>query len=321
MFNQANHDVLAEAALWHVRLKAGSDADWDAFIRWLEGDPARAEAYDQIEAGHAAMTAEAFAVPAAAVVAANDDTPAPHWWRSRWAAGLAVAAGLALVLLASLPLLLGPRDLYEVTTAPGQHRQIALGDGSQALLNGATRLRLDRDDPRYTELLAGEATFVVRHDEADPFIVMAGEHRLQDAGTSFNVVHEGGDLSLEVIEGAVLFDPEVASVRVDAGRTLRLSGAGAPVVASADPRSMAGWRHGRLNYAGAPLRRVAGDMSRTLGVAVAVDPGLGQLPFTGSIRIQRDAGATVGDLAASLGLAARRDGAGWIIEPGARATR
>lgn len=320
MVIQMQTDVLAEAAAWHVRLKTGGDADWDGFVRWLEGDPARADAYDKVEAGHAAMTAEAFAAAArpAPVQAANDDMPAPSWWHTRWAAGLAVAAGLMLVLLASLPLLLAPRDLYEVATAAGQQRQVDLGDGSAATLNGATRLRLDRDDPRYAELLSGEATFVVRHDESDPFIVMAGDHELRDVGTSFNVVHEGGDLSLEVIEGAVLFDPDAAAVRVDAGRTLRVDGAEAPVLAEADPAMMAGWRHGRLNYAAAPLGRVAGDMSRTLGVAVTVDQGLRQLSFTGSIRIQPDAGATVADLAASLGLAARHQGSGWVIERAAR---
>ncbi len=320
MATKVEQDVLAEAAAWHLRLKTGGDADWDAFVVWLEGDPARAEAYDRVEAGHAAMSAEAFPAPVQPA-AANDDEIAAPWWGARWAAGLATAAALLLVLVAALPLLTADRNLYEVTTGAGQRRSVALGDGSSATLNGATRLRLDRDDPRYAELVAGEATFDVRHDAADPFVLIAGGHKLQDAGTSFNVVTERDTLSLEVIEGIVIFDPDGAAVRVDAGRTLRLAGNADPILASAAPATMAGWRTGRLSYAAAPLRRVAGDLSRTLGIAVTVDPSLADMPFTGSIRIQPDPGTTVADLAASLALDARNDGNGWMLEPRARASR
>lgn len=320
MANHPDQHDLAEAVAWHLRLKSGDDDDWNAFVQWLEADPARSDAYDQVEAGHAAMSADAFRAPAQPA-AANDDDAAVGWRHSRWAAGVAAAAALLLILLAAWPTMVAERNLYDVATAPGERRSVALGDGSEALLNGGTRLRLDRDDPRYAELVGGEATFVVRHDAARPFVVMAGGHRLQDAGTSFNVVHDRGALSLEVMEGVVIFDPDRSPVRVDAGQALRLSGDGSPVLARADPGTMAGWRHGRLSYAGAPLPRVADDLSRTLGITVAVDPELDQLPFTGSIRIQRDAGATVADLAASLGLAARRDGRAWIIEPQPRAPR
>jgi transmembrane sensor len=258
MANSPDQDVLAEAVGWHLRLKRGGDGDWDAFVQWLEGDPARSDAYEQVEAGHAAMSASVFPAPAQPA-AANDDDAAPAWWRSRWASGLAAVAAALLVLVLAWPMMVAERELYDVTTAAGQRRSVALGDGSDVSLNGATRLRLDRDDPRYAELVDGEATFVVRHDPARPFIVMAGVHKLQDAGTSFNVVHERGELALEVIEGVVVFDPDRSAVRVDAGHSLRLAGAGAPIVARADPRTMAGWRQGRLSYAGAPLQRVVGD--------------------------------------------------------------
>ncbi len=320
MANQAHQDVLAEAVAWHLRLKTGGDGDWDGFVQWLEGDPARSDAYDRVEAGHAAMSAGAFAVrpqPAAA----NDDKIAREWWSSRWAAGLAAAAALLMLLFAALPLLVAPRDMYDVATAAGQQRSVALGDGSAAMLNGATRLRLDRNDPRYAELIDGEATFVVRHDPANPFVVRAAGHRLQDAGTSFNVATDHGQLSLEVIEGVVIYDPDRSPVRVDAGQSLQTTRGRPPQLSRADPATMAGWRHGRLSYVGAPLRRVARDMSRTLGAGISVDPALDRLSFTGSIRIQRDAGATVADLAVSLGLAVRRNGNDWIIEPRPRAPR
>jgi transmembrane sensor len=317
MASEPHQNVLAEAVAWHLRLRDGTDGDWDDFVRWLEGDPARSEAYDRVEAGHAAMIPDAFRAetPARHPVAANDQAPPGHWWRGRWAIGLTAVAAAILIAFLALPMFTSRPDFYEVATGTGQRREIAIADGSSAVLNGSTRLILDRNDPRYAELASGEATFTVQHDADRPFTVVAGDHRVQDVGTSFNLIRERGSFSVEVIEGAVVYDPGGAAVPLSAGQTLLASGGARPLVGRADPGAIAGWRRGQLSYAGASMERVAGDVSRTLGVPVAVDPGLARQPFTGSIRIQGDSAATVADLASSVGLQARPAGRGWIIGP------
>lgn len=317
MAKEPHQNVLAEAVAWHLRLRDGTDGDWDDFILWLEGDPARSAAYDRVEASHVAMSGDALTAqaPAPHPVAANDEAPVRIWWRGGWAMGLAAVAAALLVAVLALPLFMSRPDFYEVATGAGQKREIAIADGSSAVLNGNTRLILDRNDPRYAELMSGEATFTVRHEADRPFTVIAGDHRVQDIGTSFNLIRERGTFSVEVIEGAVVYDPGSASVSLSAGQTLLASGGARPVVGRADPGAIAGWRRGQLSYAGASMERVAGDVSRTLGVPVAVDPDLAHQPFTGSIRIQGDSAATVADLASSVGLQARRAGRGWIIEP------
>lgn len=321
MGSTPHQDVLAEAVAWHLRLRDATDADWDGFVRWLEGDPARSDAYDRVESSHAAMAPDAFVAEASQghPVAANDETPSGSWWRGRWAIGLTAFAAAILVAFIALPMLSSRPDLYEVATGPGQQREVAIADGSSATLNGGTRLVLDRNDPRHAELVSGEAAFTVRHDADRPFTVVVGDHRVQDVGTRFNLIRDRGDLSVEVIEGAVIYDPDGAAVTLSAGQTLFASGGARPVVGRADPGGMAGWRHGQLNYAGAAMNRVTSDVSRTLGVPVAIAPGLANQPFTGSIRIQRDRAATVADLASSVGLRARRAGPGWVIEPQTRA--
>ena len=314
MASEAHHDVLDEAIAWHLRMQTAKDEDWDAFVAWLEADPARSDAYDRVEAGHAGMAAEAFPPASAPLpVAANDEAPARRrFWP--WASGFAAIAAILLVAFVSLPMLRGP-DRYEIDTRPGEQRNVTIADGSSALLNGGTRLILDRNDPRYAELASGEATFTVRHDEAHPFTIVSGDHRVQDVGTVFNLISDHGDFSVEVIDGAVLYNPDREAVSLTAGQTLSASGTNRPVVARSDPQAMAGWRRGRLSYAGAPMRRVVSDVSRSLGVQVSVNGSASSLPFTGSIRIQRDPTATIGDLASSVGLRARRTGTGWTIEP------
>jgi transmembrane sensor len=313
-------DVLAEAIAWHLRLQSGSDRDWERFVIWLEGDPARSEAYDKVEAGHAAMTADAFPQPAEpAPATASDDPPLPRWTSWRAASVLAGVATLLLIAFLTVPQMLSSPHRFEVATGAGQQRSVAIDGGGTVMLNGGTRIVLDRNDPRFAELLAGEATFTVRHDARRPFTVVAGDHRVQDAGTSFNVIRAGSDFTVEVIEGEVVYDPERHAVRLRAGQVLRAEKGARPVLTSADPQDMAGWRRGRLSYAGAPMLRVISDVSRTVGVEIAIDPDISALPFTGSIRIGEDANTTINDLAASVGLQARWTGSGWIIEPGTRA--
>jgi transmembrane sensor len=310
----AHQDIQAEAIAWHIRLRDGGAEDWDAFVHWLEVDPAHSAAYDAVALADAALTAEAVQRPAA-----NDNGQGGRWSAGRrWATALAAAGALFLLGLIALPWLTAGPDRYEVATAAGQHRTAPLGDGGSVQLNGATRLILDRNDPRYAELVAGEATFSIRHDAAQPFVVVAGDHRVQDSGTTFNLVRDRGRFSVAVIEGSVVYDPDGAAVPLAAGQTLRADRAGRPVVGREDPQAMTGWQRGQLSYRAAPLEIVAGDLSRSLGVEVAVDPELMALPFAGSIRVDRDA---VTSLASTLGLQARRTGDSWLIEPHSRAPR
>jgi transmembrane sensor len=314
MAQHAHQDIQDEAIAWHIRLRDGGAADWDAFVGWLEADPARSAAYDAVALADAALASEAVPPPAA-----NDDREGGRWSAGRrWATALAAAAALFLLGLIAIPWLIAGPDRYEVATAAGQHRTAPLGDGGSVQLNGATRLVLDRNDPRYAELVTGEATFAVRHDAAHPFVVVAGDHRVQDSGTTFNLVRDRSRFSVAVIEGSVVYDPDGAAVPLAAGQTLHADQAGRPVVGREDPQAMTGWQRGQLSYRAAPLEIVAGDLSRSLGVEVAIDPELAALPFTGSIRVDRDA---VTSLASTLGLQARQIENRWLIEPHSRARR
>jgi transmembrane sensor len=317
--SDAPHDIHSEAIAWHLRLRDGGAEEWGTFTRWLEGDPARSDVYDSVALAEYALTPEAFPIPPAA---ANDDFVASAGRRNRrWAGAFAAVAAAMLLAWLALPWLAPGPDRYEVATAAGQHRMVAIAPGSIAELNGGTRLILDRNDPRYAELAAGEAAFTIRHDDAHPFTVVAGQHRVQDAGTSFDLVRDRDDFTVAVIDGAVLYDPGGVAVHLAAGQTMHAGGDGHAIVGRADPAAMAGWRHGRLSYTATPLADVARDLSRNLGVEVAVDPTVATLPFTGSIRVDRNAAATVAGFASTLGLAARRTGNAWRIEPHARARR
>ena len=336
---QAELQMRAEAIEWRLRLRDSGDdsgdGDWERFVRWLEGDPARSAAYDMVAlldmdldgVPIASPSIQAGSIQAGSIQgrsflgnpAAAGPGPAPA--RRRWIVPFAAAAAAALVLMVMVPRPGGGSSLQAFVTAPGEHKLVALADGGSVAMNGDSRLILDRANPRSARLAAGEALFTIRHDAAHPFEVTAGGHVIRDAGTAFNLSRDGGMLSVEIVSGRVVYDPGRTAIALAGGDTLTLRGPGAPVVARADPAKMAGWRSGQLSYSAAPLGKVARDLSRTTGAAIGIDPSLAPMPFTGSIRIAADRAATVNGLAAALGLEARRTGAGWTIEPRPRARR
>lgn len=322
MTQRTPQEIRGEAIAWHLRLRDGVPADWDAFVQWLEQDPAHSDAYDAISRADAAIEPDAVPLHGQPMPANDDEwdgAPARRTMGRRWIMSFAAIAAMLLIAFVTLPMLRGGPDRYEIATASGQRRTVDIGEGSSAMLNGRTRLVLDRNDARSVELAAGEATFTVRHDDARPFTVVAGEHRVQDVGTRFNLIHEPGRFEVSVIEGSVLYNREGARVPLAAGQALTVRTGSQPALTRGDPAGFAGWQSGRLSYTAAPLDAVASDLSRAMGGEVRVDPDIRALPFTGSIRIEGDHGATITNFAATLGLQARRAGNGWLIEPHVRA--
>ena len=303
MRDDTHQDGLEEAISWHLRLRDNNPEDWDAFVEWLEGNPQRALDYDTVCLGAVDLTVEAIPVGRA-----EPSRTATRPWGFATAAAAVVAIAASVVVVETLP----SSARYEINTAPGQQREVAIADGSYAELNGSTRLVLDRKDPRYAELVSGEATFTVRHDPNAPFTVIMGDQRVQDIGTVFNLVRDADRTRLEVLQGQVLFNPDKERVALGAGRALVASG-NQLVVSARKVETMAGWRSGQLSFANEPVQIVASDLARSLGTPIAVAPGLAMQGFTGSVRIHGD--ATVRTLAATIGAKARRVGSGWIIEP------
>ncbi|WP_447725269.1 FecR family protein [Sphingomonas koreensis] len=303
---------IAEAArLWAIRASDPGFSDWDAFTLWLEESPAHLTAYE---------TALAQADEAAELLAA---APRPAWQpepetgyrppRRRWFAGAAVAAAVAAV--AGWGLIDRGHSPEQIATAPGERRIIDLADGSRVILNGNTRVTIDRDTPRHVELAQGEALFEVRHDEANPFLVVTGNTRLLDAGTVFNVIAEDGALDVEVAEGAVIYQPGADQVRLDAGDGLSRARAGAlPVLRKASPQNVGGWRSGALYYDRAPLDRVAQDLERNLGQSVKVE-GSGFAPYTGALMLNGSAEDVLARAAPLLGVRFTAHGKGWVMSP------
>lgn len=302
-----------EAIGWVIRLRDGSAEDWEAFTAWLEADPANLAAYDVA----ALADADSEALPAAAPTPAWQPAPAipaiPRRSRDRRAfLGWGIAASLAL--FAGWFGVAESGSGYTVETAPGEQRTIALEDGTRIELNGSTRVRLDKDRPRFAELDRGEALFRVVHDGARPFEVEAGGSLLRDLGTVFNVVRTDASLDVAVSEGAVLFEPDGERKNLSPGMALSKARGARAQVTRVDNDAIGAWRQGRLVYSGAPVSRIAVDLGRNLGVDVKTEAGVGVRPFSGVIMLDGGKEEVLSRAAALLGLEVARAGDGWVMK-------
>jgi transmembrane sensor len=302
-------DIDAHALDWVVR--TGSDAfdDWPAFMAWLEADPRHAAAYHAMTADIEDMAAfvpaqpAQPAQPAAPVVAAMPTRRWPVWAGGALAASLALFVGYQATETGGHP--------YAVETNAGAMRTVQLADGSSIAMGGATRLMLDRDDPRVATLERGEAMFMVRHDASDPFEVSVGGARLVDVGTAFDVKLARGETRVAVSEGAVDYNPGRDAIRLVKGQRLHVRD-GHETVTAVDVASVGSWRDSVLAYEGATLAEVADDLSRALGVDLRADPTVANSPFSGSIATAKLAGDP--RLAAPLlGVAIRQTGGHWVM--------
>lgn len=305
------NNQIEEAIGWTVRLRDASAEDWRAFTEWLEADPGHLSAYDEVQRTDAALGQ--LPPRRRAVVAGPPPAQAPVRSRRGWLVGGGLAAAVAGVITT---VVVQAPAAYALETRPGETRSVQLADGSRIDLNGGSRLVLDRKDDRVATLEKGEALFTVVHDERRPFEVRVGDDVLQDIGTVFAVLHEGGATEVAVAEGAVVYNPKGEAVRIDPGRKLSEMGGDRVVLAQVEPASVGAWRDRRLSYSGAPLSRVAADLRRNLGVPVEVDGRLAERRFTGLVQLDGRPELVFERLSALLGVRAVRSGGGWTLTSG-----
>jgi transmembrane sensor len=293
------------AARWHLR-QADDDMDWDGFTLWLEADPRHRTAYEAI-----ALLDERIdrARPILATTESEADRePRRRGWLVGWgaaAAGIAAVVAVTMGQFSSAP----PTAPQQVAYAavPGKVRNLQLADGVMAsIAPGSVLHASSRDTP---VLLEGTAFFDVRHDDAHPLVIRAGDYEIRDVGTRFEVMSGSGMLRVAVTDGRVAVRAPKGSgeTEVAAGQVLTIGADGASQVRPSRDTAVASWRRGTLIYDQVPLGLVAADISRYGGRPIEVDPGVARRRFSGVIAPgDREAMATA--LAELTGLHARTDG-------------
>ncbi len=279
------------AARWAIRIDAGplsaaAQAELDA---WLAADERRAGALLRAEAALAYLDRGRAFAGAAGDDAQAEAERAPLFGRRSVLFGGALAGALAAGLSGLLFLRTGAERLG---TGIGEIRRVPLADGSVATINTASTLAVAiAPERRLVRLEQGEAWFQVAHDPGRPFIVEAGEIRVQAVGTAFSVRRRDAGADVLVTEGTVetwVVGRETARVRIAAG-SRGFVGAQAPAItpvpaAEEIDRTLA-WRTGELALDGETLDFAVAEINRyNRRQLVIADPALGREPLVGYFR-------------------------------------
>lgn len=265
--------IFDQARQWQVLLHSGraSAADRDAAHAWRHAAPEHDQALREVE-GLWALLGE---------VERPAELPQVRGHR-RWALPLASAAMLLLALWLPRGTWVG---LYaDISTRPGEVRELRLEDGSLLTLNGDSALDWQFvDGRREVWLYRGEADFQVAHDPARPFTVSAGDARIRVTGTRFDVRLEEGGVDLAVSEGRVLASSEGReSIPVVGGQQVQWRSGNLQAPQALDARQRLAWQRGKLVFRDRPLEQVFAELERSQGARVLfVDDAARALQVTG----------------------------------------
>jgi transmembrane sensor len=209
------------------------------------------------------------------------------------------------------------RGVQGYTTATGEQQSVPLGHGSVMDLD--TRTSVTVVPGRYGQdiyVWKGQVHFRLTHDDSMRTTVHAGDLKLTDIGTEFDVrVHESGRTSVMVAQGIVNADalqtadsadiaptgrPPQTRTHVAAntavlsneyawteriGSTLKLRKVWLP---KAEVERRMSWRLGILRFSRDPLVDVVAEVNRYNRTQITLDNSVRNCPITGTYTIGRD---------------------------------
>ena len=320
-------EVELAAAQWVVRSQSDTvrEAEIVALTAWLDASERHADAYRRalstwygIELKSTAPEpAEANVISLKRVLDRRAARPGQARRTVMWSVAGAVAA--TMVAAVCLPWLMKPQDAPAVTyaTAKGQKQSVTLADGSVLMLNTDTRVsvRMDRGQ-RAAVLERGELALRVVHDEARPFTVDAGDVRMTDIGTEFNVLRQPAAVRVTVREGAVSLAPRAAgagALTLRAGDTgVHSDGAATTRMSHGDTQTAFAWQTSHAIYRDQALSDVVADLNRYYDKPIIVDDATGRLRLTAILTLDSES-SVVGRLEDFLSLDARETPQGIVL--------
>jgi transmembrane sensor len=178
-------------------------------------------------------------------------------------------------------------------TKTGDRLTVTLNDGSQAILNTATRLEvIFSKQSRTVRLFGGEALFEVTKDASRPFVVQAENRSFIAVGTVFDVRLDGPQVKVTMLEGTVRAesnDPRSPiRMTVTAGEQLIARTHTEDRVRRVDPQRETSWRHGQVIFDDTPLGDAIGELNRYSSTQIELaDPQLADLRLSGTFATGR----------------------------------
>lgn len=179
---------------------------------------------------------------------------------------------------------------HTLVSEEGEQIHFRFNDGSKVVLNGNSTVRYPSDFGSGTRelFLDGEAYFEVNRDHPQPFIVYAGNMRVTDISTKFNInaYPEGDYYEVTVSDGEVEVMASVGQstppdsieqsarpqpVRITQGQKVEVDREeGEMVISRANLHASLGWLDNRLVFDGEPLSQIVARLERYYDIEIEV---------------------------------------------------
>jgi len=251
----------AQAIDWLLRIRSENctEAERHAFNTWLEESASHRQAYETAQSQWQWMDQfKSMSFPARDAALHYRKKSPRRMLKYSAAASLLLALGLTAFMPNGW---LGIPHTY--IAEKGNHQAITLADGSSIELNTESEVRVHFNHwRRNVEMIKGEAFFTVTHDAERPFEVRAGNGRIRDIGTAFEVYIKPEQVIVAVQEGIV--SVQAAGKReLTAGQQLAFNGSGEfQTLQGQDIAGLTAWRQGKLVFRDRPLDEVLAEVGR-----------------------------------------------------------
>lgn len=266
--NSKDDRAREEAATWFARLKTRSikAETLEDFFAWRAA-PGNEEAFARVEAMW--RKGDGLENDPDIVRAAKEALQRGAMRRGAGAATprriAAAAAVLAVIVVGAV--IAGSRFAGSTYgTGVGERRHVELADGSSIDLDTDSKVRVRLDaSKRSITLERGQALFDVAHDPTRPFVVAAGQTRVEALGTRFDVRRGARDVRVTLINGKVAVQDASPLSRGEwtlaPGQQITTGGKAAAPVA-VDANAVTSWTTGRLIFRRLPLAAAIDEANR-----------------------------------------------------------
>ncbi|MDR6941186.1 FecR family protein [Mucilaginibacter pocheonensis] len=244
------------------------------------------------------------------------------WPRVAAAAAIVFAVGMAVLYRVPILNLINPVRQVQLTSKPGQYRQIYLADGTHVWLSPATTISYpEKFRGKQREVtITGEAYFEVEHDAAHPFVIQSGAVKTVVLGTSFDIQAYPRSASIEVtvVNGKVGVSatgktPEL----ITADQRTIYHKATATLIKENYPAAskFLNQRKGIFDFKGTSLQQVAHELETQYGVQISLAPGLTNKAFYGRLQTTTPINRTLNKLCAVMETRWEKQGSAYILHP------
>lgn len=291
-----------EAVAWLIRVQsdAATADDWMALTDWLEGSPARQEAFEEAELIVADLTERRDEIVAGLTPPVDNVISFPAARRKSVAAprrawiGGAIAASLAVMIGGPALWNASQGALVTYETKPGETRRIDLADGTHITLDGGSKLSVRLGwRARRVEMGLAQASFDVAKDPSRPFLIGVGDQAVRVVGTEFNIRNDGRSVRVTVRRGIVEVAQRDAKgqapTRLTVGQELRhVQGSDTAQVRRVQASDAFAWSQGQLVADNETLGDIVADLNRRFTTPIRIAPEAANRRFSGVIALDNE---------------------------------